>query len=107
MPTENLCEYWRNFGSKRIVSVDIVRDLSYGSPALWLQITDLAAGAFERLAKSRTVLSQTASRRKIIRKSKRLERVERAMEIRACALKLLGEQGRWTNAVPLPRGAGL
>ena len=33
--------------------------------------------------------------RKIVHKTKRLERVERAMEIRAFALKLLGEQGRW------------
>ena len=33
--------------------------------------------------------------RKIVHKSKRLERVERAIEIRAFALKLLGEQGRW------------
>ncbi len=32
---------------------------------------------------------------KIVHKTKRLERVERAMEIRAFALKLLGEQGRW------------
>ena len=35
--------------------------------------------------------------RKIVHKTKRLERVERAIEIRACALKLLGEQGRWTT----------
>jgi len=33
--------------------------------------------------------------RKIVHKTKRLERVERAMEIRAFVLKLLGEQGRW------------
>jgi hypothetical protein len=33
--------------------------------------------------------------RKIIHKTKRLERVERAMEIRVFALKLLGQQGRW------------
>jgi hypothetical protein len=35
--------------------------------------------------------------RKIVHKTKRLERVERAMEIRAFALKLLAEQGRWTT----------
>ena len=35
--------------------------------------------------------------RKIVHKTKRLERLERAMEIRAFALKLLGEQGRWTT----------
>ncbi len=35
--------------------------------------------------------------RKMVHKTKRLERVERAMEIRAFALKLLGEQGRWTT----------
>jgi hypothetical protein len=33
--------------------------------------------------------------RKIVHQTKRLERLERAMEIRAFALKLLGEQGRW------------
>ena len=32
---------------------------------------------------------------KIVHKTKRLERVERAMEIRAFSLKLLGQQGRW------------
>ena len=35
--------------------------------------------------------------RKIVHKTKRLERVERAMEIRAFVLKLLAEQGRWTT----------
>src|SRR5260370_28810866 len=35
--------------------------------------------------------------RKIVHKTKRLERGERDMEIRAFALKLLGEQGRWTT----------
>jgi len=33
--------------------------------------------------------------RKIVHKTKRLERVERAIEIRAFALRLLGERGRW------------
>ena len=36
-------------------------------------------------------------RRKIVHKTKRLERVERAIEIRAFVLKLLAEQGRWTT----------
>ena len=34
---------------------------------------------------------------KIVQKIKRLERVERAMEIRVFALKLLRKQGRWTT----------
>jgi len=33
--------------------------------------------------------------RKIVHKTKRLERIERATEIRAFALRLLGERGRW------------
>ena len=33
--------------------------------------------------------------RKVVHFTKRLEKVERAIEIRAFALKLLGEQGRW------------
>ena len=35
--------------------------------------------------------------RKIVHKTKRLERVERAIELRAFALKLLGERGCWTT----------
>ena len=35
--------------------------------------------------------------RKIVHKTKRLERVERAIELRAFALELLGERGRWTT----------
>jgi len=35
--------------------------------------------------------------RKIVHQTKRPARVQRAMEIRAFALKLLGEQGRWTR----------
>ncbi len=35
--------------------------------------------------------------RKIVHKTQRLERIERAIEIRAFALKLLGERGRWTT----------
>jgi hypothetical protein len=44
--------------------------------------------------------------RKIVHRTKRLERVERAMEIRAFALKLLGEQGCWKTLFHGPEVLG-